>query len=102
MPGAKKTPMQTLLEVLHMSDGVKTLPQMVASLQRTIDKMTTQAAHQSLFLRMLEDECDSPEQEALLFALISSNAVGFEWRIEVDRQIEEITARVAALEVAHV
>lgn len=85
-----------------MSDGVKTLPQMVATLQATIEKMTTQAAHQSLFLRMLEDECETHEQEALVFALTSSNSAGFDLRIEVDRQMEELIARVAALEVANV
>lgn len=84
-----------------MSDA-KALRELAASLQMTIDKMTNQAAHQSLFLRMLEDECETHEQEALVFALTASNSAGFDHRIEVDRQIGELIARFAALEVIHV
>jgi hypothetical protein len=75
---------------------------MVESLQKSIEKMGTMAAHQSILLGLLKAECNSPEQEALLFSLHSCGSNGFDWRVEADKQVADVLARLESMEVAHV
>lgn len=76
-----------------------TLHELVKSLQSHLDRVGTLAAHQSILLDLLEQDIETPSQEAMVFSLRACQVAEFDSRVEADSQVTEM---LKMLEAQHV